>query len=177
MNFLEKEILSVRKISTKDHKKLKNISLTYITKESPFGNYVAVFYNDELCCLKFYEDANLNECLEKIQESFKKAELIYKDHFEPPNQLKLYLKGTDFEVSVWTELLKIEKGKTINYNDIATALGNPNSVRAVGNAVGKNPIAYIVPCHRVIRKNGELGGFTAGPQRKLEMFHYEGANI
>lgn len=82
--------------------------------------------------------------------------------------------GTNFQKSVWEILLKINYGETLNYEDIAVKLGDKNKVRAVGNAVGKNPILIKVPCHRVIRKNGELGGFSSGIDVKLKLHEIEG---
>jgi len=82
--------------------------------------------------------------------------------------------GTNFQKSVWEILLKINYGETLNYEDIAVKLGDKSKVRAVGNAVGKNPILIKVPCHRVIRKNGELGGFSSGIDVKLKLHEIEG---
>ena len=82
--------------------------------------------------------------------------------------------GTNFQKSVWEILLKINYGETLNYEDIAVKLGDKNKVRAVGNAVGKNPILIKVPCHRLIRKNGELGGFSSGIDVKLKLHEIEG---
>ena len=70
------------------------------------------------------------------------------------------IKGTDFQVSVWKEISKIPYGQTRTYKDIATAIGKPNSSRAVANACGKNPYPLIIPCHRVIRTDGKLGGYS-----------------
>ena len=82
--------------------------------------------------------------------------------------------GTSFQKRVWEILLNINYGETLNYEDIAIKLGNKNKVRAVGNAVGKNPILIKVPCHRVIKKNGELGGFSSGIDVKLKLHEIEG---
>jgi methylated-DNA-[protein]-cysteine S-methyltransferase len=68
--------------------------------------------------------------------------------------------ATDFQKLVWKELINIPKGKTISYSELASKIGNPKAVRAVANAVGKNPFAPVVPCHRVVRKNGEIGGYS-----------------
>ena len=72
------------------------------------------------------------------------------------------LKGTNFQIKVWKEIAKIPKGKTKSYKEIAIAIGRPNSSRAVANACGKNPYPIEIPCHRVIRSNGEIGGYSAG---------------
>ena len=85
------------------------------------------------------------------------------------------LDGTDFQVSVWKELLKIPRGKTKTYKEIAIAIGKPNSSRAVANACAQNPYAPEVPCHRVIRSDGSLGGYSAdgGIQRKKQLLAME----
>jgi len=87
--------------------------------------------------------------------------------------MKLY--GTDFQVSVWKELLKIPRGKTKTYKEIALAIGKPNSSRAVANACAQNPYAPAVPCHRVVRSDGSLGGYSAdgGMERKRELLDME----
>ena len=72
------------------------------------------------------------------------------------------LKGTNFQIKVWKEIEKIPKGKTKSYKEIAIAIGRPKSSRAVANACGKNPYPIEIPCHRVIRSNGEIGGYLAG---------------
>ena len=85
------------------------------------------------------------------------------------------LEGTDFQVSVWKELLKIPIGKTKTYKEIALAIGKPNSSRAVANACAQNPYAPAVPCHRVVRSDGSLGGYSAdgGMERKRELLDME----
>jgi len=85
------------------------------------------------------------------------------------------LDGTDFQVSVWKELLKIPRGKTKTYKEIALAIGKPNSSRAVANACAQNPYAPEVPCHRVVRSDGSLGGYSAdgGMERKRELLDME----
>ena len=85
------------------------------------------------------------------------------------------LDGTDFQVSVWKELLKIPKGKTKTYKEIAVAIGRPKSSRAVANACAQNPYAPDVPCHRVVRSDGSLGGYSAegGIERKRQLLEME----
>ena len=80
--------------------------------------------------------------------------------------LKLHLRGTNFQIKVWEALLNIPTGALTTYEQIAAAIGNPRAVRAVGSAVGDNPIAYLIPCHRVIRKSGEYGNYLYGSARK-----------
>ena len=85
------------------------------------------------------------------------------------------LDGTDFQVAVWKELLKIPRGRTKTYKEIAVAIGRPNSSRAVANACAQNPYAPDVPCHRVVRSDGSLGGYSAegGIERKRQLLEME----
>lgn len=85
-------------------------------------------------------------------------------------------KGTDFQKSVWHQLTRIDFGETRSYQDIANAIGNPKAVRAVGLANGKNPISIIVPCHRVIGKDGKLTGYAGGVDRKQWLLKHEGVS-
>ncbi len=88
------------------------------------------------------------------------------------------LKGTLFQKSVWKVLISIPKGKTITYKDLARKIGRPNAVRAVANAVGANPMVPIIPCHRVVRSDGKLGGYSGkgGVKAKLALLKKEGVS-
>ena len=88
--------------------------------------------------------------------------------------LPLELKGTPFQLSVWNQLQRIPYGRTWSYQQLATAIGIPNAIRAVGNANAKNPIPIIIPCHRVIQKNGNLGGYGGGIVIKDQLLAHEG---
>jgi methylated-DNA-[protein]-cysteine S-methyltransferase len=83
--------------------------------------------------------------------------------------------GTPFEQKVWSELRKIPLGTTLSYGDLAKRIGNPNGMRAVGLANGKNPVAIVVPCHRVIGKDGSMTGYGGGLDRKMWLLRHEGA--
>ena len=85
--------------------------------------------------------------------------------------------GTDFEVRVWRTLLKIPMGRATTYSDVASHIGRPNAARAVGAAVGKNPISFVVPCHRVLGRSGALTGYHWGLTRKQAMLGWEGGRV
>ena len=89
------------------------------------------------------------------------------------------LKGTVFQKKVWRELLKIPKGQTLTYKELAKRVGKPKAVRAVANAVGANPMAPLIPCHRVVRSDGTLGGYSGkgGVKAKFRLLKKEGAVI
>ena len=91
------------------------------------------------------------------------------------NKLLKNIKGTEFEIQVWTEISKISLGETKTYKEIAMSIGNPNSARAVANACGKNPYPIDIPCHRVIRSDGNIGGYSGigGVKKKIELLKIE----
>jgi len=90
-------------------------------------------------------------------------------------KIHLAVRGTNFQVNVWRALLKIPPGRTVSYQQLADHTGKPEAVRAVANAVAANPIAYLIPCHRVLRKSGALGGYRWGTQRKQLLLAWDAA--
>ncbi|HEY6834611.1 MAG TPA: bifunctional helix-turn-helix domain-containing protein/methylated-DNA--[protein]-cysteine S-methyltransferase [Pseudolabrys sp.] len=97
--------------------------------------------------------------------------------WRPDQPLRVVLIGTDFEVRVWEKLLTIPMGKLTTYSDLAASAGSPKAARAVGAAIGKNPICFVVPCHRVIGKSGELTGYHWGLTRKRAMLGWEAGQV
>ena len=97
------------------------------------------------------------------------------DASRPANRYSLWVKGTNFQLQVWRALLAVPQGKVIHYQALATHLGRQDATRAVANAVAANPIGYLIPCHRVLRKSGHLGGYRWGPTRKNVMLGWEAA--
>ncbi|UCG04621.1 MAG: methylated-DNA--[protein]-cysteine S-methyltransferase [Candidatus Heimdallarchaeota archaeon] len=116
------------------------------------------------------------DCTEGTHSTLDKLESELKDYFERKLQnfsISLDLRGTTFEISVWKELQKIPYGETRSYIDIARVIGNPSASRAVGRANGNNPVAIVVPCHRVIASNGTLHGYGGGLWRKEKLLALE----
>lgn len=109
----------------------------------------------------------VNTCLKELDEYFYSGRKYF--------DVKIRLNGSSFQQQVWNQLLEIPYGKTTWYADIAAKVGDVNSVRAVGLANGQNPIAIIVPCHRVIGKDGSLVGYGGGLERKIWLLRHEGA--
>ena len=102
------------------------------------------------------------------------AQIFTPTAWNPGNQpLPILLKGTNFQIKVWEALLRIPTGTAVTYQDVAAAVGDANAVRAVGTAIGKNPISYLIPCHRVIRKNAEFGNYGSGSARKKAILGWE----
>jgi AraC family transcriptional regulator of adaptative response/methylated-DNA-[protein]-cysteine methyltransferase len=109
----------------------------------------------------------------KLQENNRKATEYAKLIFEKGAKPELYLEGTEFQKKVWEALIEIPANSTTTYALIAEKIGKPKAVRAVGTAVGANPIAYLVPCHRVIRTDGTLGGYRWGLDVKMKILEFE----
>lgn len=111
-------------------------------------------------------NAHLKACINQLDEYFRGE----RKNFD----LKFDLGGTDFQKKVWNQLRKIPFGKTVSYLEVAQKINNPKAVRAVGQAIGKNPVAIIIPCHRVIGSNGKLTGYAGGMWRKEWLLKHEG---
>jgi AraC family transcriptional regulator of adaptative response/methylated-DNA-[protein]-cysteine methyltransferase len=166
------------------------IVINYKIIKSPIGDLFAIENCHKLCRLDFLEEKDISSHLKSIQKLFNDSigesnSSILK---ESENQLRLYfnskleafdlpleLEGTEFQKSVWNQLTKIPFGKTINYGQIAVRIDKPKSSRAVGMANHNNPIPIIIPCHRVIGKNGALVGYGGGLWRKKWLLEHEGA--
>src|SRR5258708_3512223 len=97
--------------------------------------------------------------------------------WRPDQPLRVVLIGTDFEVRVWETLLKIPMGRAVSYSDIANKIKNPKASRAVGAAVGRNPVSFVVPCHRALGKGGTLTGYHWGITRKQAMLGWEAGQV
>lgn len=100
---------------------------------------------------------------------------MFRDDWSDLDKIKLHLKGTPFQIKVWNALLQIPMGSLKSYLDIAHEIGDSKASRAVGTAIGNNPIAYIIPCHRVITSSGNLGGYHWGIDRKSAIIGWEAA--
>ena len=139
-----------------------------------------------ICALYFAGEDSREEVLARLSEEWQNARIapdqegtgrfiarIFAGASDVQAPLTLYLRGTNFQVKVWEALLSIPPGRLATYEDVARKIGDPAATRAVGSAVGRNPIAFIIPCHRVIRKNGELGGYHWGLGRKRLILAWE----
>jgi methylated-DNA-[protein]-cysteine S-methyltransferase len=109
------------------------------------------------------------ETEKQLSEYFKKERKVFSIKLDPI--------GTEFQLTVWNKLLQIPYGETISYQELASRIGKKNASRAVGNANGKNPIPIIIPCHRVIRKNGSFGGYAGGLKVKKYLLELEKNNL
>jgi AraC family transcriptional regulator of adaptative response/methylated-DNA-[protein]-cysteine methyltransferase len=119
-----------------------------------------------------FSNALIREGKDEFQQS---ALSIFHRGDHSLQKIKLHLKGTDFQLKVWESLLQIPMGGLSTYGNIAQNIGKPNAARAVGTAIGSNPIAFLIPCHRVIQSSGIFGGYMWGPDRKAAIIGWEAA--
>ena len=166
----------------------KNLQIYYSFHQTLFGNILAASTYRGLCYLVFVE--NEVQALFQLKTAFPAAQFMNQidnfqalavNYFNPKNQnnekLKLHLKGTEFQIKVWNALMQIPEGKLSSYSNLAKIINNPNAARAVGTAIGDNPIAYIIPCHRVIQASGIIGHYHWGSARKAIIIATEAAYV
>lgn len=165
-------------------KKGDGLRLKYQVIDTPFGEMLVAESSLGICQLSFLE---INKSpREQLLAVFPEARFInelgnyghmVKAYFTtwkiPEKRIVLDLKGTPFQISVWRALLSIPSAQYLAYNDIANMIDRPNAVRAVSSAIGSNPIAYLIPCHRIIRKSGEMGGYKWGKSKNPLINGYE----
>ena len=166
------------------------LTIRYGFHNCPFGTALVMVTDRGLAGLAFSDSGDEKACLEDMTCRWPNAEYIedrqatvpYAERIFQPGRwtsdqpLRVVLIGTDFQVSVWQSLLKIPFGKAVTYSDIAKDIGRPTAMRAVGAAVGANPISFVVPCHRALGKNGALTGYHWGLTRKRAMLGWESAH-
>ncbi|MFW0739569.1 methylated-DNA--[protein]-cysteine S-methyltransferase [Flavobacterium sp. T12S277] len=166
----------------------KNLAINFSFAESPFGNIIVASTLKGVCFMAFaaseaigFEDlkhkfpnAVFSRKLDLIQQN---ALFIFQNDWSKLSEIKLHLKGTDFQLKVWETLLKIPMGQLSTYGSIAQQIEKPNASRAVGTAIGSNPVAFLIPCHRVIQSTGTFGGYMWGNTRKTAIIGWEGAQI
>lgn len=164
----------------------KNLFVNYSFAESPFGNLIVASTAKGICHMAFDDDeagalgnlkqrfpnATFQQKLDLMQQN---ALFIFQNDWSKLPEIKLHLKGTDFQLKVWETLLKIPMGQLSTYGNIAGQIGNPGASRAVGTAIGSNPVAFLIPCHRVIQSSGHIGGYMWGNTRKTAIIGWESA--
>lgn len=161
-----------------------NIDIQYASVSTPFGYALAAQTERGICHLQFFDDIAV--ATQELSEEFPNAkfsntsgqhineiELFFQGQWPQGKQLHLHLKGTEFQLKVWRALLRIPPGKLVTYGKIAEFIEKPAAHRAAGSAIGKNPIALLIPCHRVIQSNGALGGYRWGENRKAALIGWE----
>ncbi len=163
----------------------QSLTINYSYAETLFGQVIVASTQKGICHLAFADNHEL--AFSALQAAFPNAHFtqttdLIQQHalniFRKDQdiiQIKLHLKGTPFQIKVWEALLKIPMGTFITYGNLAQQLQNPKASRAVGSAIGDNPVAYIIPCHRVIQSTGEFGQYHWGSLRKTAILGWEAA--
>jgi len=156
--------------------------------ESPFGPALVMGTEKGICGLALAAETGEDAAMADLYNRWPEAEYVEDPMMLRPwvltafgaqngalDKAPLYLIGAPFQIKVWEALLRIPSGQVTTYSDIATAIGSPKAVRAVGTAVGRNPVSWLIPCHRALRKSGALGGYHWGLPVKRAMLAFEAA--
>ena len=165
-----------------------NLTINYSIAESPFGNIIVASTEKGICHMAFAD--NEDSAFDDLQVKFPKATyhqkvdkaqqdalLFFQSDWRKLNEIKLHLKGTEFQLKVWEALLSIPYGGLSTYGDVAQLINHPKASRAVGTAIGNNPVAYLIPCHRVIQQSGNIGGYHWNPTRKKAIIGWEASQM
>ena len=164
------------------------LSINYSFAESPFGKILVASTVKGICYMAFaddetktfaelkklYPNAAYHQVVDMIQQN---ALYIFTKDWNKLNEIKLHVKGSGFQLKVWEALLKVPVGQLTTYGSLAAQLDKPLASRAVGTAVGDNPVAFIIPCHRVIQSTGAFGNYHWGSTRKTAMIGWEAAKV
>jgi AraC family transcriptional regulator of adaptative response/methylated-DNA-[protein]-cysteine methyltransferase len=163
------------------------IEIEYGFHNTPFGECLLASTQRGICGLYFAKEGDRQRSMNVLVKQWPDAaikenadntfpviqKIFYQTDWKSESPFRLFLKGTNFQLKVWEALLKIPQGSIVSYEDIARLLGNAGGTRAVGSAVARNPVSYLIPCHRVIRKEGVIGNYQGGPQRKKVLLAWE----
>lgn len=163
------------------------LDINYSFAATPFGDILIATTAKGVCYMAFAEETTA-DALDDLKKKFpnagyrevtdamqQNALFIFTQDWSKLEDIKLHLKGTDFQIKVWETLLKIPAGAFTTYGDLAYKAGYQGASRAVGTAVGSNPVAFLIPCHRVIRSSGEIGQYHWGEIRKSALIGWEAA--
>ncbi len=164
----------------------ESLFINYSFAESPFGNILVASTTKGICYMAFadeeeksfaelkhiFPNANYRQVVDMAQQN---ALYVFRQDWSNLQQIKLHLKGTSFQLKVWETLLKIPMGSLASYSGIAESISQPGASRAVGSAIGDNPVAFLIPCHRVIQASGSIGEYHWGNTRKTAMIGWEAA--
>ena len=167
----------------------KNVLIHYGIHLSPFGSCLLGMTERGICWLSFFDKAGPDDSLSELTGQWKGAEIQHSPRMtagyfrnifnrgtaSAGKPLTLFLKGTNFQIKVWEALLKLPPGQLFTYEDLAASIEKPKAVRAVASAIGRNPVSYLIPCHRVLRKSGHISGYRWGPVRKKAIIVWEAA--
>ena len=178
-NLLVNEFIELKS----DCKKLTTrLDISYEYKNSPFGKALIMNSKYGVCGLAFCDHINEEIALADMMSRWPSAtysaenifsDLEFKSVLDQTTKINLCLIGSPLQIQVWSALLKIPAGKVTNYKTLAKHIGKPKAVRAIATAIGRNPLCWLIPCHRVLRTTGELGGYHWGLKVKTTMLRFE----
>jgi len=165
------------------------IQIRYGVHPGPLGRFFIATTARGVCALSFVRGDDAREALDDLRGRWGNADRVHDPEGTKavarrifarpgrggPSRLSVIVRGTNFQVKVWEALVRIPPGFLASYEEVAAAVGAPRAVRAVGSAVGANPVAFLIPCHRVIRKSGAFGNYGGGAARKMAMLGWEAA--
>ncbi|MBH8555165.1 methylated-DNA--[protein]-cysteine S-methyltransferase [Nostocaceae cyanobacterium CENA357] len=162
------------------------LQIGYGIHQTPFGECLIATTSRGICNLHFLNTTSKDAAKHTLRSEWSNGDIIHDQQttkeicdriFEPvashSKPLVLFVKGTNFQIQVWRALLRVPFAGITTYQGLAEAMGRPTAARAIGNALGSNPVGYLIPCHRVIRESGELGGFRWGLERKTVLLGWE----
>ena len=165
-----------------------SLTINYSFAETPFGDVLVASTTKGICFMAFADDqttafSSLRKKFpnagyhQKIDGFQQEALQIFRHDWTAISKVKLHLKGTDFQLKVWEALLNIPFGGLKTYGQLATQIGSSQASRAVGTAIGSNPVAFLIPCHRVIQSSGVFGGYYWGKERKTAIIGWEASRL
>lgn len=171
----------------------KGLTIRWGVHEGPFGEFLLAESERGVTTLKFLEGkGDRREMLEEVRSAWANAEVVEDargtartaervikalsmDGGKGNHPIRLHLRGTNFQLKVWEALMRIRVGETTTYEELAAGIGSPDAIRAAAGAVAANPVVWLIPCHRVIRKTGAFGGYQGGELRKRALLGWEAA--
>jgi AraC family transcriptional regulator of adaptative response/methylated-DNA-[protein]-cysteine methyltransferase len=164
------------------------LTIEYAVHDTPFGKAFIATTPRGVCRFAFLDSMEIDEYLTDLHKEWPHAAVhenrhrtlaviraMFQGDMKSDRPVSLHVSGTNFQISVWKALLRIAPARVASYSQVATAIGHPNSARAVGLAAGANPVAFLIPCHRVIQQSGRLGGYRWGETRKQVIHAWESA--
>ena len=162
--------------------KTKKFEIYYGFSQSPFGTVLIMSTASGICGLAFSDKIGNARAMEDMAHRWPHAKFTHDENhatnlstivFNFSGKTNLHIIGSPFQIKVWRALLQIKAGQVVTYSDVATQIDQPSSVRAVGTAIGRNPISFLIPCHRVIQKSGGIGGYHWGLAIKEYLLAFE----
>ncbi|MGB7541350.1 MAG: methylated-DNA--[protein]-cysteine S-methyltransferase [Burkholderiales bacterium] len=182
-------LVTCEAVSPGEHRALgEGVVIAYGFHSTPYGEGLIASTARGICRLSFIDRGGREAALAELRAAWPRARLdpdqaatarLIASIFRPANNVKplhLWVKGSNFQIKVWEALLRIAPGELVSYQDVASAVGMPRASRAVGSAVAANPVAILIPCHRVIRKAGDFGDYRWGLTRKHALIAREAAS-